>query len=62
MDTVITAALIYGIIRWVPGPSQVAAMLPVPGFGGSATVGEAVIAFGLASVFAKPLAHKFCFN
>jgi hypothetical protein len=60
MDTVITAALVYAIIRWVPGPSQVAAALPIPGFGGSTTVGEAVVAIALASVVAKPISAKLC--
>lgn len=60
MDTVITAALIYSIIRFVPGPAAVAQMLPIPGFGGSTTVGEAVVATVIASLIAKPLSSKFC--
>ncbi len=60
MDSVLTAAALYVLLRWVPGPAAVARALPIPGGGFNVTVGEVVVASLIASAAVKPLSKNLC--
>jgi len=58
--TVLTTALTYGIVRWVPGPRMISDAIPFPGFGQGITLGEALISMLIAKAISAPISKQLC--
>ena len=59
-DVVISSALMYITLRFIPGPGAIAAMIPIPGFANATTVGESVVNTVLIGLISKKVSGYLC--